>query len=390
MPKVRILDRYIFSELLPPFFLSLALLTFVFFLQKMFRLAELVVSKGATVWAALKLLLYIMPSFLVITIPMSLLVASLAAFARLCTDSEVTAMKASQVSLYRMMRPAMLMAVIAFVFTAVISLSLLPAANRALKTHLFNMVKSRAMVGIEQGVFTNTFDGIVIYIDKMKSLDEMEGIFLSDERSAKDPYAIVSKRGRLIADPQSFRVTLAMDDGAVHGMPQAARSYSLISFDSARLYLDINHALLPAKTQDKEFKEIGTLELLKEIGRRKAEGASSAGMESEFHQRLSIPFACLIFGLIGVPLGIRRSRSGKSASIAIALFVFLIYYVTVASGRNLAEAGRLTPAAAYWLPNALAVAAASVIIVKKGREMHFGIIDRISAAWRYVRSKIIF
>lgn len=388
MPRAGILDRYIFSELLPPFFLSLALLTFVFFLQKMFRLAELVVSKGATVWAAVKLLIYIMPSFLVITIPMSILVASLAAFARLCTDSEVTAMKASRVSLYRMMRPAMLMAALAFVFTAVVSLALLPASNRALKAHLFNMVKSRAMVGIEQGVFSNTFDGIVIYIDKMRSLDDMEGIFLSDERSARDPYAIVSKRGRLIADPQSFRVTLAMDEGAVHGMPQAERSYSLISFDSARLYLDINHALLPSKTQEKEFKEIGTLELIQEISRRKADGAPSGGMEGEFHQRLSIPFACLIFGLIGVPLGIRRSRSGKSASIAIALFVFLIYYVTVAGGRNLAEAGRLTPAAAYWLPNALAVAAAAVIIVKKGREMDFGIAERISAVRRYVRAKL--
>ncbi|HAK60127.1 MAG TPA: LPS export ABC transporter permease LptF, partial [Nitrospiraceae bacterium] len=99
MRNARILDRYIFRELLTPFFLSMATLTLVLLIQKMFRLAELAISKGATLLSTLQLLAYIMPGFLVITIPMSLLVATLTAFTRLSSDSEITAMKASRFSL---------------------------------------------------------------------------------------------------------------------------------------------------------------------------------------------------------------------------------------------------------------------------------------------------
>ena len=339
MLRIRILDRYIFKELMAPFFLSMAMLTFVMFLQKMFKLAELVVSKGATLLSTVKVLVYIMPNFLVITIPMSLLVATLTAFARLSSDSEITAMKASRIGLYGMLRPVMFLSILAFLAAAATSLVLLPGANQALKAQLFDMVKSRALVGIEPGVFSNTFDGMVIYVDKMKSLDDMEGIFISDERSAKDPHAIIAQRGKLIADPQSYSVTLAMEKGTIHATPQNGQDYSLIAFDTARLYLDINHALLPKRPQERDLNEIATQELITEYENNKVQGKPTRDIESELHQRLSIPFACLLLGLIGAPLGIRRSRSGKSASVAIALAVFSFTMSSWPPERALLKAG---------------------------------------------------
>ncbi len=131
--KASIMDRYIFREMVPWFFLTMAVLTLVLFLQKLFRLADLVVSKGATVLSTAKVLAFVMPGFLVITIPMSLLVASLMTFGRLSSDSEITAMKSSRISLYRMIRPVFLFALIAFAVTAFTSLVLVPGANSALK-----------------------------------------------------------------------------------------------------------------------------------------------------------------------------------------------------------------------------------------------------------------
>jgi lipopolysaccharide export system permease protein len=384
---MRILDRYIFREILAPFFLSIAALTLVLFLQKMFRLAELIVSKGATVLSTAKLLAYILPSFLVLTIPMSFLVATLTAFTQLCSDSEVTAMKASRISLYNMIRPVMLFAVAAFTVTALTSLIIAPESNHALKVHLFNLVKSRAMVGIEPGVFSSTFDGMVIYVDKMENLDSMEGIFISDERSAKEPYAIVARRGRLIADPESLKVTLAMQQGAIHALPRNEESYSTMAFDSGNLYLDISHALVQKGPPGRDFDEIGSLELFRELRSAKAEGKPTIDIESELHKRLSIPFACLLFGLIGAPLGIRRSRSGKSAGIGIALLVFLVYYMVLAAGTNLSDTGKLSPAVAYWLPNALMTAAAGALVYKKGQEIDFNIFGRLEAIYHRLRTK---
>ncbi len=386
MKRVRILDRYIFVELVAPFFLSMAFLTLVLFIQKIFRIAELVVAKGATLMATIKLFLYIMPNFLVITIPMSVLVASLTAFTRLSSDSEITALKSSRVSLYRMLRPVAFFSFLAFLAAALTSLVALPGANHALKEHLFNMVKSRAMVGVDPGVFTSTFDGMVIYVDKMNSLDTMQGIFISDERSSQDPFVITAKRGKLIVDQQSFNVTLAMEEGSIHTVPRDEQSYTLSSFTAGRLYLDINHALLPNASQGREFKEMGTPELLRTLKYLRSTGAPTLDAESEVHTRFAMPFACLIIGLIGAPLGIRRGRTGKSAGIAVALMVFFVYYIILGAGKNLAEAGKLSALAANWMPNVfMAIAGASLIFIK-GQEISFGFMDRIRTlvrnAWK--------
>ncbi len=383
MFRPRILDRYIMRELLPPFFLSIAVLTLALFLQKMFRLMELVLSKGSSLAATGKLLLYILPGFLAMTIPMSLLVASLTAFARLSSDSEVTAMKASRVSLYAMVRPVFMLAVLLFIVTSVIVNLLAPRANFALKGHLFNMVKSRAMVGLEQGVFSSTFDGMVIYVDKMKSLDDIEGIFISDERSANEPYVIVAQRGRLITDPDDFMVTLVMEHGAIHLQPRADNVYQLMTFDTGKLYLDVNKAMTRDGTPSgRDIDETDSLALYREVRQARAAGKSASALEDEIQKRFSVSYACLVFGLIGAPLGIRRSRSGKSAGIAISIGVILVYYLVLGTGSHLADSGMLPPVAAYWLPNGLITLAAVALVVKKGHEIYFGIGPRLDALRR--------
>ncbi len=194
---------------------------------------------------------------------MSLLVASLTTFARLSADSEITAMKASRISLYHMIRPVFFFALLAFAVTAGTSLILVPGANSALKAHLFSLVKSRAMVGIEPGIFSTTFDGMVIYVDKMESLDKMEGVFISDERSAKEPYVIVAKRGNLIADQQTMNVTLSLREGTIHTQPRDDQSYTLMGFDAARLYLDISNTLLQKNSPGRSYEDISSLELVR-------------------------------------------------------------------------------------------------------------------------------
>ncbi len=385
MFKIKVLDRYIFEELIPPFLLSMFIITLVLFIQKMFRLAELVISKGVPITDTLKLLAFILPGFLVITIPMSALVASITAFSRLSSDSEITAMKTSRVGLYRMLRPVAVFSFLAFSATALTSLVLLPAANTAMKAHLFNMVKSQAMVGIEAGVFSSSFDGMVIYVDKMESLDKMEGIFISDEHSAKDSYSIVAKRGKLITDPQSFKVTLAMEDGALYSMPRDARKYHLTSFAAGNIFLDINRSLLPGAIPTTDYRDASLQSLLTDIRALRAQGKPTLNVESELHMRLSIPVACLIFGIIGAPLGIRKSRSGKSAGIAIALAVFFLYYVLIGTSKNLAETGALSPAAAYWIPNAIIGAGSAILLHVRNNELNIGLVDLFSRLYFRLR-----
>jgi lipopolysaccharide export system permease protein len=386
MFRAKILDRYIIRELIAPFFLSIAVLTLALFLQKMFRLTELVLSKGSSLAATGKLLLYIMPGFLAMTIPISLLVAALTAFSRLSSDSEVTAMKASRVSLYAMVRPVMKFSVVLFFVTAVITHFLAPNAMFAFKAQLFNMLKARAMVGLEQGVFSSTFDGMVIYVDKMNSLDDMQGLFISDERSGSEPYTIVAKQGRLITDMENLNVTLVMDHGSIHLKPRAENVYSLMFFDSGRLNIDINRATMRYSGSGRSIDEMDSRELLGALRRARAAGEPTKMIEIEFQKRMSISYACLVFGLIGAPLGIRKSRTGRSAGIAVSILVILVYYLILGTAARLADSGAVSPATATWVPNGLITVAAVAMVVKKGDEIYFGIGPRISALVRRLAS----
>ena len=388
MFRTRTLDRYIFREMMPPFFLSMAVLLLVLFLEKMIKLADLVITKGVTLVSIGKVLAFVVPGFLVITIPMSLIVASLTAFSRMSSDSEITAMKASRISLYRMIRPVFLFALFAFFITAFTSLVLVPRANAALKAHLFDMVKSRAMVGIEPGIFSNTFDGMVVYVDKMGSLDNLEGVFIFDERSAKEPYAIVGKQGRLIADPQSLKVTLAIQDGSINPPTSADQSYSLMRFKTARLYLDINNTLVKRGAPDRGFEDMDSSELMQVISKGRKEGTPTYTQETEFQKRLSIPFACVILGLIGAPLGIRKARSGKSSGIAIAVLVFLVYYMILGTAANLANTGTIRPLKAFWIPNYLMLIASIVFVYKRGQELDFRIWSTISTVFYRIYDRL--
>lgn len=385
MLRGRILDHYILRELLPPFFLSIAVLTLALFLQKIFRLVELITSKGTSLAATGKLLLYIVPGFLVITIPLSLLVAALTAFSRLSADSEITAMKASRVSLFAMIRPVFTFALVLFGVTAFITHVIAPRANSALKTHLFALLKSKTMVALEPGVFSSSFGGMVIYVDRMTSLDDMQGIFISDERSAAEPYSIIAKTGRLITNPDSFSVTLDLEQGAVHLPPKTDSVYSLMTFTAGRINLDLQQGMLRQREKPgRDLDETDSMDILRQIRAVRAEGGSTRPQEIELHKRLSVSFACLIFGIIGAPLGIRRARTGKSAGIAIAIAVILVYYLLLGTGANLAESGALSPAAAYWLPNGLITLVTVLLLVKKGREIDFGITSRLGRWMRAV------
>jgi lipopolysaccharide export system permease protein len=388
MFRSRLLDRYILRELLAPFFLSIAVLTLALFLQKMFRLIEFVMSKGSSFQATGKLLLLIMPSFLMLTLPMSLLVAALTAFSRLSSDSEITAMKASRVSLYAMIRPVMQFAFVLFLITSAIAHFIAPRANFAFKVHLFNMVKSKAMVGLEQGVFSSAFNGMVVYVDRMNSLDDMQGIFISDERSLREPLAITAAHGRLITNPETFNVTLVMDKGAIHVQPGQDSTYSLMSFDQGRLYLDINRASLRSNDTGRGLEEMDSLELLREIRQARSTGKPTQLAEKELIKRISISYACIVFGLVGGPLGVRKGRSGRSAGIAIAIGVILAYYFVMATAENLAGSGALSPQAALWIPNGLITAAALALVVKRGHEVSFGMGPRIAAPFFRLVSRL--
>src|SRR3990172_5200162 len=143
-------DRAAFKEMTGAFGLGLMIFTFVLLTNKILRLVELIVNKGVGILTVLQLFLYILPYSLVVTIPMSVLLATLATFTRLGTDGEILAMRGAGLSLSRLSRPAVGFGLVASVLTLVITIWILPFSNHAFKNLVFRMTHQQATVGIQE------------------------------------------------------------------------------------------------------------------------------------------------------------------------------------------------------------------------------------------------
>ena len=177
----KIIDRYIFQEIAFPFILILCILTFVLLMGKILQIMDLFINKGVGFFSIVKIIIFLMPSFMLFTIPIALLISVLIAVGRLSSDNEITALKTSGISLLQMYYPVAVASMITFVLTLLISYFILPQSNFSTKRLLFNLVQQNAQIGIKEKVFNDDFKGFLIYADKVPHDNNyMEGIIVSD------------------------------------------------------------------------------------------------------------------------------------------------------------------------------------------------------------------
>ena len=349
----RILNLYILREISLPFVMVLFILTFVLLMGRILQLMDLLVNKGIGFLDISKFIVLLMPSFLMFTIPMSLLVAILIGLGRLSGDSEITVMKASGISLYQLSQPIAVAAVIAFISTSIITLFLVPQSNYATKIHLYNVSKQKASIGIREKVFVDYFKGLLIYAEKIP-LDGafMEGVLIADTRLTDEPNTIIAKKAYLISDPKELTVTLRLENGSTHTVDPDLQNYRKMDFAVYDVNLDIGYSLFDEKKlKEKSSGEMTVLELRERLGKSGLEKQHLREVAIELNKKLSMPMSCLILGLLGVPLGIRTQRSAKSWSISIAFALVVLYYMLQLGGEALVQTGQVTPFIGTWVPN---------------------------------------
>jgi lipopolysaccharide export system permease protein len=365
-----LLDRYLLRDLFPPFLLGIGVFTFVLLTDRILRLTELVIVKGVELGTVLTLVAYLLPSFLAVTVPMAVLVAVLTGFGRLSADGEITACKAAGVSLYRMARPVLFFALLTGGLTLATMLWLLPHGNHSFKTLLYRVMTSKATIGIEEGVFNETFDRMVLYVHEV-SPPTLRGIFLYNVRDPEQPYLIVAREGTLVSDPSAYRLFLRLRDGTIHpagrGTPREAPP-PMVTFKTNDLQIDLPGPLAAMGNAPKGNREKTLGELRAEVQSLEAQGLHATSLRVEVHKKFSIPAACLVFALLGIPLGIRAGRSGRWSSLAVGIGIILLYYILITSGENLAHERRLPAWLAMWSPNLLLGAAGGYLFVLTARE----------------------
>jgi lipopolysaccharide export system permease protein len=377
---------YILKETLPIFFIGLLTFTVIVLMDKILKLIELFVS-GVNFFQILMLLFFISPSFLIFTIPMALLLGTLLSFGRLSGDSEITAFKASGISLYQLYLPISILSVSAYLLTSFLVFYGLPWGNRGFISTVYLMTQSKANFEIKERVFIDIFKGFVIYVDKVPIQGKrMEGVLIFDRREKENINTIFAKEGFLSSNPESQEVVLRLLDGEIHRFESKTNVYQKMKFDTYDLRLEIEKALAAWGARLRE-KEMSIDEIKKKIETKKMIGEDTTDLEIEFHRRYAIPFACIIFGLVGVPLGIQPRRSGRSYGFILSIFIILTYYISLTLFEIFGEKKTISVFLAGWAPNFLFGGLGIYLLVKTAKESPFKPLVWLTASLDFIKRK---
>jgi lipopolysaccharide export system permease protein len=378
---------YILKEIVPIFLIGLMVFTVILLMDKILKLIELVVNRGGSLYNILMLFAFISPSFLIITIPVSVLLATLLTFGRLSSDSEITAFKASGMSLYQLFVPISIFAAGAFLLSSFLVFYGLPWGNRGFKSTLFLLAQSKADIEIKERVFNDTFSGLVVYVDRVPLQgNRMEGILIYDERERDKSNTIIAKEGFLINNPGDQEIVLRLSSGDIHRYEPKLQTFQKIKFDTYDLKLELSKTFLAfeKKIKDRELSVDDIREKMEEVKKR---GGDTTSYEVEIQKRYAIPFTCIVFALIGVPLGIQPRRSGRSYGFILSLLILLIYYISLTASEILAMRKTMPPILAGWTPNLLLSGLGTYLFVKAASESPSRPIVWLAEALDFIQQK---
>ncbi len=366
----KIISRYIFKEITFPFVMIVFVLTFVLLMGKILQIMDLMVNKGIRVLDILHLIILIMPQFMLFTIPIALLVSILIAMGRFSQDNEITALKASGVSLSQMYYPVAIASLLAFIFTIVIGYFLVPQSNFVTKRLLFELASQNASIGIKEKVFNGDFKGLLLYADKIPTDGEfMEGVLISDSRVLGEQNTILAQKAFLVADPKLMIVKLRLEKGSIHTVSSDLKNYRKVDFKSYDINLDLSTTLSAFSEANKSSTEMTMTELLENMKKPGLKDADIRELAIEVHKKFSIPLSCIFFGLLAMPLGIKSHRAVKSRGFAVGMIIVAVYYLLRIGGEALVETGRLAPVIGVWTPNIFFAVLGIYLFIMAKKEM---------------------
>jgi len=357
-----LLDRYIFAELLSPFGLSLGALCFVMLTRELLRLVELLVSKGVGLWSVLKVIAMLLPSGLVLTLPIAGLIASITAFGRLSFDKELVAMRAAGLSLTRLSQPVLLFAIGVFTLTLVLSQWGQPWSSLNLKRVALNLLKDQLVLALERGTFNEPIPRMMIYVPENTNDRSMTGIFVSDERTDDEPRVIVAQDYQVLMDAAHDQVALRLVNGVIHSRPDQPDQYRQISFTNYDIKLNLNQSSYAATEERPTYEQ-----LMEQLARNRTDAGALRRL-MEYYKDLAFPTASLVFCLLGVPVGIVSKRSGRVGGFAVGVVMIVAFYLVNVACDFLVTTMAIGPFAGAWLPDGVFVLITVLMFLKMSRQ----------------------
>lgn len=356
--------------------------TFILLIQVIFKTADLLVRSDASANLVFQLFALSLPSIVVLTLPMSLLFGVLIGIGRLSADSEVTALRASGLSVFKLYRPVAILSLGIMLINLYLMIEVLPRANKAFSDLRMSILEKAALSEIKPNAPNVVFGGRLLYIFGNETKDrKWSKVFIADSIANSANSAITATSGFAVPAGDGNESLLVLEDAVSHRIDMAdVEDYDLLLQDEYQVRLTTGMQGV-AGVVKRGLRELSYSELRQRATTVDAEGKNLISIE--IHKRIGFPFACVVFGLVGLPLGIVGARSGRSAGFALSIGIIVLYYILFNTGEESARDGSIPPWLAVWLPNILFLAIGSWLLATRNSDSGGGylspILQRVSS-----------
>ncbi len=348
--------------MVPTFFVGVISFVSILLLFQVLKLTDTLLKHDVSIRTLVHLLSYMSISFLPAILPMSLIFAIVLSYNRLSADSEVIAMKSLGLSMWPIMAPGIALGFIVSIVSGYTSFEVGPWGNRQFEVMIFDIGNSKITSQIGEGTFSDGFFNLMVYANKInKDTDELEKVFIYDERDNRNPTTILADKGKIVTEKSfnAYKAFVRLIDGDIHKMTKTG--HTKIHFQTYDLQIV---EPMSRKTRGKSMNSNTYSDLVAGINNSK-DLSQKRSYLYEYHRRFSLSFACLLFVLVGIGLGCRsNSRSGKSGGGVISVGVIVVYWLLFVIGNSLLKTPQVPIYIAAWLP-AFVLLPAGIYLLRK-------------------------
>lgn len=429
-----IAHRYILKAHFIPFIFSTLTLMGIFLLQFLMKFADRLVGKGLDTWLLVKLVVFNLSWMLVLVIPMATLVSTLMAYGNFSQNNEITILKSSGASLYKMMRAPFLASIVLAILLFLFNDQVLPDANHQARILMSDISQQKPTLSLEPGFFSQEVSNYAILVRSInEKTNELTGVTIYDYTTPAKVNVVTADRGKIYFTSDQMNLIMDLWDGEIHesdvkdsglyrklvfnkhrivmdgsqfslhqsqggirgerelgvdtmtaivnnlksereeykiSLKKEAKKYFLVDSTYSAVYNDPNPVV---KDKLVYLRLIDKLRAAKSMMTSKSRSIEWTSREIEkyaveIHKKYAIPAACIIFILIGAPLGVMVKKGGFGVAASISLLFFLVYWAFLIGGEKLAERGFFSPFIGMWAANILLGILGILLTIKTNRE----------------------
>ncbi|MFW6177690.1 MAG: LptF/LptG family permease [Desulfohalobiaceae bacterium] len=349
MPGFRLIHRLLWRELAVLFLLCLAIFLTLLLLGKMLRLHEVLLGIELSGLDLLQLFLYLSPFFMMLMFPVACMLSMFLAFQRMSADRELMALRAGGISLAQILPSPLSFLLMCLALNLFISFYGVSWGMHNFQQTMLDLAQNQARVSLQPGSFNKNIPGLIIYAQNVEQkTGELEDVFVRDSTDERADLDILAPRGRIATDHEQGKILFTLSDGSLYR--RSGQEGDVLSFSSYSLALDLNRLLQGLDLSRDKPKYMGWKELHGLYAGTQDQDLLRT-VEVELHKRMALPVACLVLGLVALPLGWICEGLKRQTGAGLILGMFFLYYALFSFGMGLGETGRLAPEIAVWFSN---------------------------------------